>query len=75
MKTSPLSPLYPRITATRSLIDLCGFWEFQFDPESKGRKDGWTSKLPNPITMPVPSSFADLFTEKESAGVYGRFLV
>jgi beta-glucuronidase len=67
------SSLYPRTSATRRVVDLSGFWKFQFDPESKGEAEGWTKKLPSPITMPVPASFADFFTDKDSREYTGDF--
>jgi beta-glucuronidase len=67
------SLLYPRVTATRRVIDASGFWKFQFDPESKGETEGWINKLPAPVSMPVPSSFADFFTDKDSREYTGDF--
>jgi beta-glucuronidase len=65
--------LYPRVSASRRLVDLCGFWKFQFDPESKGEMDGWPNKLFDPIAMPVPASFADFFASKDSREYTGDF--
>jgi beta-glucuronidase len=67
------SPLYPRASASRRLDDLSGFWKFQFDPEGKGEAEGWTERLPDPVFMPVPSSFADFFTDKDSREYSGDF--
>jgi beta-glucuronidase len=67
------SLLYPKATASRRVVDLSGFWKFQFDPENKGGAEGWTQKLPSPITMPVPASFADFFTDKDSREYTGDF--
>ncbi len=59
--------LYPRVTRTRRIEDLCGVWDFQFDPEGTGEESGWAKDgLPDPIGMPVPASFADVFTDKTS---------
>jgi beta-glucuronidase len=55
------------------VVDLSGFWEFKFDPDSKGEAKGWTAKLPSPVSMPVPSSFADFFTDKDSREYTGDF--
>ncbi len=61
------SSLYPRTTAVRRLQSLDGTWDFQFDPKGEGETAGWPSLgLPDPIDMPVPASFADIFTDKES---------
>ena len=65
--------LYPRLTATRRIQDMCGTWDFQFDPESIGERDGWTKGLPAPTDMPVPASFADVFTDKYSREYTGDF--
>ena len=58
---------YPRITKTRRIQSLDGMWDFQFDPFKQGVESAWHSRaLPDPVQMPVPSSFADLFTDKMS---------
>jgi beta-glucuronidase len=48
-------------------------WRFQFDPESVGVEAGWAKGLPAPVSMPVPSSFCDLFTDKDSREYTGDF--
>ncbi|KAA8829943.1 beta-glucuronidase [Bifidobacterium tissieri] len=65
--------LYPRLTATRRIQNMCGTWRFQFDPRSEGVYEGWEHGLPDPIDVPVPSSFADLFTDKASREYTGDF--
>lgn len=65
--------LYPRDTHTRRVKDLCGSWDFQFDPHREGEAQGWALGLPDPIDMPVPASFADLFCDKESKEYCGDF--
>ena len=65
--------LYPRMTATRRIQDMCGSWDFQFDPDSIGEEAGWANGLPNPTDMPVPASFADVFTDKYSREYTGDF--
>lgn len=67
------SLLYPRATTTRRLIGLDGMWRFSFDPESKGVEAGWALDLPSSISMPVPASFCDLFTDKASREYCGDF--
>lgn len=70
----PFASQYPRITRTRRIEDLCGTWDFQFDPESVGVEAGWAQAgLPDPIDMPVPASFNDVFTDKWSREYYGDF--
>ena len=66
--------LYPRVTATRRIQVLDGTWDFQFDPASEGEAAGWpVTGLPAPIDMPVPASFADIFTTKEEREYCGDF--
>ena len=67
------SMLYPKITATRRIIDMCGMWSFKFDPESAGLENGWQNGLSTPLSMVVPSSFNDYFTEKEQREYTGDF--
>ena len=69
----PFESLYPRVTATRRMQSMNGSWDFQFDPESKGESEGWAKGLPNPTDMPVPASFADVFTDKYSREYTGDF--
>lgn len=67
------SLLYPRTTATRRVVSLDGMWRFRFDPKGEGVAAGWASGLPAPVSMPVPSSFCDLFTDKDSREYTGDF--
>ena len=67
------SLLYPRVTATRRVVSLDGMWKFQFDPEYAGEAAGWTAGLPAACSMPVPSSFCDIFTTKEAREYAGDF--
>lgn len=60
------SMLYPRITPSRRVIDLDGMWKFAFDADSQGGPQNWREGIPDPLWMPVPSSFQDLFTDKDS---------
>lgn len=53
------SELYPIQNGHRMMQSLDGMWKFQFDPEEIGEKSGWENGLPAPVSMPVPSSFAD----------------
>ncbi len=64
---------YPKNTLTRQAVMLDGMWKFQFDPENEGLKNNWTNGLPDPISMPVPSSFNDLFIDKDSREYAGDF--
>ena len=67
------SLMYPRVSTMRRVVPLDGFWSFQFDPESRGVADGWADGLTEGISMPVPSSFCDLFTDKDSREYCGDF--
>lgn len=66
--------LYPQVTATRRVQGMDGMWGFRFDPEGVGERDGWAANgLPDPVAMPVPASFNDLFTDKASRDYAGDF--
>ena len=67
------SLLYPCDSGSRRVVSLDGMWRFAFDPESKGVDGGWALHLPESITMPVPASFCDFFTDKESREYCGDF--
>lgn len=67
------SLLYPCINACRKFVSLDGLWKMQFDPSSCGKEEGWVNGLPDPFSMPVPGTFADLFTEKENRDYCGDF--
>ena len=58
---------------TREFTLLDGMWKIQFDPEVLGEKNEWQNGLPDAFSMPVPASFADLFTEKEKREYCGDF--
>ncbi|MBQ7370395.1 MAG: beta-glucuronidase, partial [Blautia sp.] len=67
------SLLYPVSNPFRSRISLDGLWKFQFDPYQKGMTENWKDGLKNPLQMPVPASFADLFTTEEERDYCGDF--
>jgi len=67
------SMLYPRITKTRRFTDLGGVWKFKFDPHSEGNAENWKDGLHDFLTMVVPASFNDFFTDKESREYTGDF--
>ena len=67
------SLLYPCDSGSRRVVSLDGMWRFAFDPESKGVDGGWALHLPESITMPVPASFCDFFTDKDSREYCGDF--
>ena len=65
--------LYPRITHTRTSVSLDGMWHLRFDPESIGEQEKWMDHMDSSISIPVPSSFADLFTDQYSKNYCGDF--
>ena len=68
------SELYPVSNEIRQSQLLDGLWRFQFDPQEAGEKEQWAlSGLPAPISMPVPASFADVFTEAWQRDYCGDF--
>ncbi|MCD8190737.1 MAG: beta-glucuronidase [Clostridiales bacterium] len=60
-------------STSRRFSSLDGMWRFQFDPESAGADAGWAGGLPDSISMPVPASFCDFFTDKDSREYTGDF--
>lgn len=67
------SMLYPRTTRTRRVADLCGMWDFRFDPQGCGESEGWQNGIPDALKMVVPASFNDFFTDKQSREYTGDF--
>ena len=68
------SLLYPITNQTRTALSLDGLWGFQFDPEAAGKTADWAQNgLPNPISMPVPASFSDFFTNNRDRDYCGDF--
>lgn len=68
------SELYPVSNEIRRAMLLDGLWRFQFDPQRVGEQEKWAEKgLPDAISMPVPASFADLFTEAWQRDYCGDF--
>ena len=65
--------LYPVTNSKRLSLSLDGMWNFCFDPESIGEKENWMSGLRSSISLPVPSSFQDLFTDQYSKNYCGDF--
>ena len=67
------SLLYPCESSARRVVSLDGMWRFAFDPQGQGVDKAWTMALPESITMPVPASFCDFFTDKDSREYCGDF--
>jgi beta-glucuronidase len=62
--------LYPILTPSRLLMDLSGIWNFQLDDGSGFDQQWYAKPLPQPETMPVPSSYNDL---KESPALRDHY--
>ena len=67
------SLLYPVVSTSRRVVSLDGMWRFSFDAKSEGVEANWANGLPESISMPVPASFCDFFTDKESREYCGDF--
>ena len=67
------SLLYPINNIKRHRESLDGLWQFKFDPQDEGDQQGWKDGLSETIDMPVPASFNDFFTDKESRDYTGTF--
>ena len=57
--------LYPAESPTRQVINLSGIWKFKVDHNSEGKEKDWQNGLADYCEVPVPSSFNDLFTDKD----------
>lgn len=65
--------LFPCRNASRGFISLDGLWKFRFDPEGKGTEEKWFDGFDSSEKMPVPGTFADLYTEAEKRDYCGDF--
>lgn len=57
--------LYPIMTETRNLIDLCGIWDFKLDKGNGFLEKWYEGKLKYTLKISVPSSYNDLFETEE----------
>ncbi len=56
--------LYPKMTASRNLLNLSGIWNFKADYQEKGYEEKWYEKgLEKYELMAVPSSYNDITIE------------
>jgi len=55
--------LYPQSNPFRQFVDLSGFWELKFDPESQGQQAGWADGFTGGRPVAVPASWNDQFAE------------
>lgn len=67
------SMLYPRTTVSRRVVRLGGMWKFKFDPTDIGVEENWKDGLREADLIPVPASFSDFFTDKDSREYTGSF--
>ena len=68
------SQLFPQSNECRRSTSLDGLWRFAFDPKEKGEESRWPETgIKEPISMPVPASFSDIFTDAESRDYCGDF--
>ncbi|MCR4578070.1 MAG: beta-glucuronidase [Clostridiales bacterium] len=68
------SELFPVNNELRHAELLDGLWRFEFDPKNAGEAGLWARNgLPESISMPVPASFADVFTDARSRDYCGDF--
>ena len=58
--------LYPRATATREAVSLDGIWNFKIDWAGCGESAHWKDGLKEADWIPVPASFQDFYTDKET---------
>ncbi|MBP3869568.1 MAG: beta-glucuronidase [Faecalicoccus sp.] len=65
--------LYPSRNETRNFFSLDGLWKFSFDPSDEGLEKGWNEGFVSAEKMPVPGSFADLYTEVQKRDYCGDF--
>ncbi len=65
--------LFPCRNASRGFISLDGLWKFRFDPQGKGTEEKWFEGFESDEKMPVPGTFADLYTEAERRDYCGDF--
>ncbi len=55
--------LKPKMTLSRKLISLDGLWLFKLDKDHIGMDQHWFEDIESSISIAVPSSYNDLFTE------------
>lgn len=67
--------LRPQDTPTRERKQVTGLWQFRFDPEDRGVREGWyRGTFPaDSYRVPTCASFNDLFTRRELSDYVGAF--
>ncbi len=64
--------LYPRFSKTRRIVDMNCMWKFKFDYKDEGDRENWKDGIETDILIPVPASFNDFFTDKDSREYAGN---
>lgn len=60
------SMLYPVTTTSRRVVSMDGMWKFHLDEKAIGENEGWNDGLPGKEMIPVPASFQDFYTDKDT---------
>ena len=60
------SMLYPETTVSRRVVSMDGMWKFCLDGKAEGEALGWTNGVPGDEVIPVPASFQDFYTDKDT---------
>lgn len=60
------SMLYPRQSVSRRVVSMDGMWKFRLDPRSEGKTLGYVDGIPGADMIPVPASFQDFYTDKDT---------
>ena len=67
------SMLYPQNNPFRRSVPLDGMWKFCLDPASRGEAEGWQNGIPGREQIPVPASFQDFYTDKDTREFCGDY--
>ena len=58
--------LYPAESSSRRAVSMDGMWKFSLDERQEGEKNGWKNGVPGREMIPVPASFQDFYTDKDT---------
>lgn len=58
--------LYPRESSVRRVVSLDGMWKFCLDRKQEGEAENWKNGIPGRERIPVPASFQDFYTDKDT---------
>ena len=65
------SMLYPKTTVSRRAVSMDGMWKFRLDWKTEGEALGWMDGVPGDEMIPVPASFQDFYTDKDTREYVG----